>query len=127
MGSGYTVEGQKTGEEKHGGLQIEIIPSYRRGLAKWLRTECEEALRYHHMFLDESNTPAELHLKPGDTILSYPPDPGYTRPSDVGDLLDEDDATQEDDLLSVEVSQSPLSIMRNFSYNVSCRSCTMTS
>lgn len=78
------------------------------------------------MFLDESSTPAELHLTPGDTILSYSPDPGYTRPREVGDLLEEDDATQEDDLLSVQVSQSPLNRMQDFSYNVSCRSCTMT-
>ena len=36
MGSGYTVEGQVTGEEKFGGIQIEVTPSYRRrGYSFW--------------------------------------------------------------------------------------------
>lgn len=86
MGSGYTVEGQKTGEEKHGGLQIEITPAYRSGLAKWLIEETDAALDDQSLFLDDTKTPVELGLKPGQRIRSYPPDPIYTRPSVVADL-----------------------------------------
>jgi len=37
VGAGYTVEGQITGEEKFGGLQIEVIPVYRQDLKTWFR------------------------------------------------------------------------------------------
>lgn len=78
VGSGYTVEGQKTGEEKHGGLPIEIIPSFRRNLRKWLEEpgkpvasdELANCLNYNG--LNESKTPRELGLEVGSIIRLYP-------------------------------------------------------
>lgn len=87
VGSGYTVEGQKTGEEKHGGLQIEVIPSYMPGLAKWLVKDEEAALYNSGLFVQEIKTPRELGLGPGVQIKSYPPMPTYQRSCMVKDLV----------------------------------------
>jgi hypothetical protein len=94
VGSGYTVEGQKTGEEKHGGLQIEIIPSYKENLRVLLRepregTEHEiysTALDWSRR-LDELKTSAELSLLPGDKIRSYPANPTGSVPYVMLDLI----------------------------------------
>lgn len=93
MGSGYTVEGQKTGEEKHGGLQIEIIPSYQQRSKVWLREplngvepEITEALFGWSSFVDEFMTPSELKLGPGDTIRCYPATPTYEEPLEIAEL-----------------------------------------
>ncbi|OOQ82021.1 hypothetical protein PEBR_40658 [Penicillium brasilianum] len=88
LGSGYTVEGQKTGEEKHGGLQIEIIPAYRKKAQKWRAAaeEEEEALQDPRLYLDESKTPAELGLEAGSKVWVYPSPPTYRKPVEVGDL-----------------------------------------
>jgi hypothetical protein len=72
VGSGYTVEGQKTGEEKFGGLQIEIIPSYERRLRTWQPDPTRQG-RITGLFdesksLDEGKTPSELNLNPGVKI-----------------------------------------------------------
>lgn len=78
MGSGYTVEGQKTGEEKHGGLQIEIIPSFETDLRTWIKdadaTDDPENLQrtLPMITLDEHKTPLELGLAVGAKIRSYP-------------------------------------------------------
>jgi hypothetical protein len=78
VGSGYTVEGQKTGEEKHGGLQIEIIPSYEKNLRIWTKssdvpTNPDKLLDFFasSSTLAESLTPAELGLSPGAKVRSY--------------------------------------------------------
>jgi hypothetical protein len=47
LGSGATVEGQVTGEEVHGGVQLRAVGLTREALAKWraeqeLRTECSD-------------------------------------------------------------------------------------
>ena len=67
VGSGYTVEGQKTSEEKHGGLQLEVIPTLERGLRSWARN-MEEQIR--HPF-EEHLTPAQYMLQSGDVVRSY--------------------------------------------------------
>jgi hypothetical protein len=90
VGSGYTVEGQKTGEEKHGGLQIEIIPSYQNNLRAWLREPLEgttSASIDWSNTLDEQKTPSELRLNPGAKIRSYPANPTYSVPYEISDLL----------------------------------------
>ena len=103
VGSGYTVEGQKTGKEKHGGLQLEIIASYKVGLAKWLVEERDEALWDLDYFLDELKTPAELGLQAGDTIRSYPPDPTLLRDAIVDDLAEKHLTGSERGQISVNV------------------------
>lgn len=97
MGSGYTVEGQKAGEEKHGGLQIEIIPAYRQREQNWLAAAEEEELQeprlYHDRYLDESKTPAELGMVAGAKVRLYPSPPSYDRPGEVGDSVLEKEAS----------------------------------
>ncbi|EFR05201.1 integral membrane protein [Nannizzia gypsea CBS 118893] len=89
LGSGYTVESQKTGEDRHGGLQIEVIPAYRTGLRKWYFDENQRVDEFFFddgPFLDEQRTPAELGFKPGDKIRSYPADPIYHTPTTVQEM-----------------------------------------
>ena len=93
MGSGYTVEGQKTGEEKHGGLQIEIIPSYQQQLRVWLREptngvqpEITNAFFEWANTLNEFMTPSELKMSPGDAIRCYPASPTYEEPLKIAGL-----------------------------------------
>ena len=93
MGAGYTVEGQKTGEEKYGGLQIEIIPSYQQRSRVWLQEppngvepEITRASFEWPNTLDEFMTPSELKLNPGDTIRCYPASPTYEEPLKLAEL-----------------------------------------
>ncbi|KAK2846370.1 hypothetical protein FQN49_005792 [Arthroderma sp. PD_2] len=83
LGSGYTVEGQKTGEEKFGGFQIEMIPSYTQGVKKYFReplpSETVESICEGVGRLDELKTPLELGLKPGSNIRAFPPVVSYAR------------------------------------------------
>ncbi|KAI9886853.1 MAG: hypothetical protein M1823_001352 [Watsoniomyces obsoletus] len=62
LGKGYTVEGQVTGEEKFGGLQIEVVPSYDDIGKK------EFARKGEFRELAESRTPRFCCLKPGDRV-----------------------------------------------------------
>ena len=100
MGSGYTVEGQKTSEEKHGGLQIEVIPEFRARL-RWWFPDREDLAVYDSLgsasvnktqVLDEMNTPAELGFRVGDTLRSYPIEFERKVELTVGDLFTEDES-----------------------------------
>lgn len=90
VGAGYTVEGQKTGEERFGGLQIEIIPSYERGLRTWQLEHTGQggktAVFDESKNLDEWRTPSELRLSPGVKIRSYPSRPTYWAPYQISEL-----------------------------------------
>ena len=90
VGAGYTVEGQKTGEERFGGLQIEIIPSYERGLRTWQLEHAGQGGRTvvfdDSKNLDERKTPSELRLSPGVKIRSYPSHPTYWAPYQISEL-----------------------------------------
>jgi hypothetical protein len=92
VGSGYTVEGQKTREEKFGGLQIEIIPSYETGLRTYLLeatvSESATAPFDRSKILDEQKTPSELKLTPGAKIRSYPSSPTYCAPYEICDFTE---------------------------------------
>jgi hypothetical protein len=90
VGSGYTVEGQKTGEEKFGGLQIEIVPSFEPQLRTWLpepigRDTMPDSFDWPSV-LDEQKNPSELKLNPGTKIRSYPSPPTYSAPYQISDL-----------------------------------------
>ncbi|ENI00582.1 hypothetical protein COCC4DRAFT_53609 [Bipolaris maydis ATCC 48331] len=92
LGSGYTVEGQKTSEEKHGGLQLEVTPEMIQGERLW-----SYAKRHYITFrggynygsdgLKESYTPRELGCKIGDVLRSYPSDKTYRTPFRIRDLI----------------------------------------
>ncbi|KAF7511669.1 hypothetical protein GJ744_003832 [Endocarpon pusillum] len=103
LGSGYTVEGQKTGEEKYGGLQIEIIPSYKRHLRTFLPGSTKQFTAYElhdpSKKLNENKTPLELGLSAGDKIRSYPPRPTYWAAYAISDLTG--DASKEDTHINV--------------------------
>jgi hypothetical protein len=92
VGSGYTVEGQKTREEKFGGLQIEIIPSYETGLRTYLLeasvSESTTEPFVELKILDEQKTPSELKLTPGAKIRSYPSSPTYYAPYEICDFTE---------------------------------------
>lgn len=72
MGSGYSVEGQITGKEKFGGLQIEVIPSYRRHLKMWeLAPKPGEPEQVDCGYHAEYLTPEKLGLRPFDKLRTY--------------------------------------------------------
>ncbi|KAF3407965.1 hypothetical protein DPV78_000617 [Talaromyces pinophilus] len=76
MGSGYTTEGQKTGQERYGGIQIEVIPEYQRNLRKWLPGNLSASAMTAILngdssyFLPETSTPAEFSLRPEETEVN---------------------------------------------------------
>lgn len=88
MGSGYSVEGQITGTEKFGGLQIEVIPSYRQNLKVWADApKSGEPEQAYFLNFDEENTPAKLGLKPSDKLRAYPSPCNATVPLKIADLV----------------------------------------
>jgi hypothetical protein len=95
VGSGYTVEGQKTGEEKHGGLQLEIVPSYEPNLRLWSMDDFEnipktipEWYNTSKTFRGEEWTPRQINLQAGDTIKSFPVPAFWDAPCVISDLVD---------------------------------------
>ncbi|KIW90985.1 uncharacterized protein Z519_08768 [Cladophialophora bantiana CBS 173.52] len=78
LGSGYTVEGQKTGKEKHGGLRIEIIASFKTNLRTWIKYKDQSlnaAVLQHRLQydrLDEFETAREVGYEVGDEIRMCP-------------------------------------------------------
>ena len=89
MGAGYTVEGQKTGEEKFGGLQIEITPAYRSALKIWFRaTELQSKMFDYNGSLNELTSPAANGLRAGDKLRAYP-QPTRAVPLTISDLISE--------------------------------------
>ena len=93
MGSGYTVEGQKTGEEKHGGLQIEIIPAFRSDVRIWLRDsdvhdDFTTFFEFTHILrkIDELSTPRQLGFDPGTKLRVYPVPAFRSLPCSLSDI-----------------------------------------
>ncbi|OAG42872.1 hypothetical protein AYO21_02823 [Fonsecaea monophora] len=89
LGSGYTVEGQKTGEEKHGGLQIEIIPAFQERLRTWAKDQTGDisASDLEYGRLNEHSTPRQLGLGVGNTIRLYPEKAVEYVPATVADMV----------------------------------------
>ena len=83
MGSGYTVEGQVTGEEKFGGIQIEVTPSYRkRDFVFWYMGENDRSCK---TAIPEDSTPRGQGLKGGSTICMELP---RSRPAELSDFFE---------------------------------------
>lgn len=99
MGSGYTVEGQKTSEESFGGLQIEIIPEMQVSFRSFYKDDDFHIGQYSTgriyfdktMEIGEHNTPLEVGCSPGDCVRSYPRNPISSVPFSVRDLVGETD------------------------------------
>ncbi|KIW86331.1 hypothetical protein Z517_01727 [Fonsecaea pedrosoi CBS 271.37] len=89
LGSGYTVEGQKTGEEKHGGLQIEIIPAFQERLRTWAKDQTGDikASDLEYGRLNEHSTPRQLGFGVGNTIRLYPEKAVEYVPATVADMV----------------------------------------
>ena len=96
MGSGYTVEGQVTGEEKFGGIQIEVTPSYRkRGCVFWYMAE---NCRSRKTVIPEDSTPRGQSLDEGSTIYMGLP---RSRPAELRDFLELREQLAEIDCLAL--------------------------
>ncbi|CAN9310331.1 unnamed protein product [Alternaria alternata] len=83
VGSGYTVEGQKTSKEQHGGLQLEITPELFPEQRLWSYSKDKYIVKSAHDSsngLDEMKTPEQLGGKIGDILRSYPADSTYEEP-----------------------------------------------
>lgn len=93
LGSGYTIEGQKTKEEKHGGLQIEVIPELVTALRWWTRdnlvADSVPDIVNHKVRLDELKSPRELGLQIGDVIRCYPLPVCENRPITIKELCEQ--------------------------------------
>ena len=93
MGSGYTVEGQVTGEEKFGGIQIEVTPSYRRrGCSFWYMS------RYGKSPIPEGSTPREQELEGGSAIYM---ELRRSRPARLSDFFESRELLAEIDRLTL--------------------------
>ena len=96
MGSGYTVEGQVTGEEKFGGIQIEVTPSYRkRDCVFWYMGENGRPWK---TAIPEYSTPRGQSLKEGSTIYMELP---RSRPAELSDFFESREQLAEIDCLAL--------------------------
>jgi hypothetical protein len=89
VGSGYTVEGQKTSKEQHGGLQLEITPELFPKQRLWSYGKDKHIVKSARGFpsgLDEMKTPEQLGRNIGDVLRSYPADSIYEEPLKIKHL-----------------------------------------
>ena len=86
VGGGYTVEGQITGEENFGGIQIEVIPSYKKLDRMRFSYETEEGMRKN---IEEAQTPRDYGLVGGSKISVVPNPPVFVRPTRIRDFYSE--------------------------------------
>ena len=101
MGSGYTVEGQVTGEEKSGGIQIEVTPSYRKhGYVFWYMAENG---RSRKTMISEDSTPRGQSLGGGSTIYMELP---KSRPAKLSDFFETREQLAEIDCLILDATMS---------------------
>lgn len=88
VGSGYTIEGQKTGKENIGGLQIEVTPAYKSDLKIWFRDSDKEPGVFTPLQrLHEQTTPAANNIKPGDKLRVHPVPPIHEVPYNISNLV----------------------------------------
>jgi len=88
VGSGYTIEGQKTGKEDIGGLQIEVTPVYKSDLKIWCRDSNKEPGVFTPLQrLHEQTTPAANNIKPGEKLRVHPVPPVHEVPYNISDLV----------------------------------------
>ncbi|RYN81249.1 hypothetical protein AA0120_g10205 [Alternaria tenuissima] len=92
LGSGYTVEGQKTAEEKHGGFQLEITPEMLPNRRMWSRDRHQHIrIRGEHVeyfnSIKEMETPRIIGCRINDILRSYPVDLAYREPFRIKHIL----------------------------------------
>lgn len=99
--SGYTVEGQVTGEEKWGGIQIEVTPAYRSAAKHSYFIISPDGGKIH---MTEWKTPQDYGLGEGVQVEMTPYPSSFWRPAQIRDYL-RDDRQQEsrEDLQSIDL------------------------
>lgn len=85
VGSGYTVEGQVSGKETFGGIQIEVIPSYECNFYTFKHRDGQDK----HVDIAENSTPRSRGLKNGDMIKMTPEPSTFRGLARICDLLDD--------------------------------------
>ncbi|OJJ63984.1 hypothetical protein ASPSYDRAFT_26018 [Aspergillus sydowii CBS 593.65] len=85
LGSGYTVEGQVSGKETFGGIQIEVIPSYECNSYTFKHRDGQDK----HVDIAENSTPRSRGLKNGDMIKMTPEPSTFRGLARICDLLDD--------------------------------------
>jgi hypothetical protein len=105
VGGGYTVEGQITGNENFGGIQVEVIPSYQKVNMMMFSYESQDATRTHIL---EAQTPRDYKLEGGSKIAMVPNPPTFSRPPRIRDFYNEDEIVDGMQCLVLMVSQLPV-------------------
>ena len=102
MGGGYTTEAQLTGEEKIGGIQLEVTPSYRNFSSKSFSID---NLGYGRSRIAVFKTPRELLLEPGIKISMWPIPPSFRRPARVSDFMDNEQLAEQPPTLVLKIQK----------------------
>ncbi|KAH3745097.1 Ubiquitin-60S ribosomal protein L40 [Pelomyxa schiedti] len=84
LGSGYTVEGQLTGREQVGGLEIRLYPRVSKDFEAFSIGKPEADSRVP---LDITKTPRELGLQEGDLVCLESQEFERQRPARLGDIV----------------------------------------
>ncbi|KAL4766664.1 uncharacterized protein BDW70DRAFT_155322 [Aspergillus foveolatus] len=91
LGSGYTVEGQVCGKEKFGGIQIEVIPSYKQ----YTHTFSYSTKQGHVEYAAEHDTPGDHALKDGDKMVMAPQQSTFKGQARLCDFLEDSESFEE--------------------------------
>ncbi|RDW90048.1 RING finger protein [Aspergillus mulundensis] len=91
LGSGYTVEGQVTGKESVGGIQIEVIPSHERNQHTFAYTSNQG----QRLAMEEHGTPHDYYLNEKDILVTSAKLLGNPRICDLLDDAERLDGTEE--------------------------------
>ena len=105
VGSGYTAEGQITGKEKFGGIQIEVVPSYQKLNMMSFSYENQEGTWTH---IVEAQTPRDYRLEGGSKIAMVPNPPTFSRPARIHDYFSESEIINGMQCLVLKVSFMPV-------------------
>ncbi|KAF8540479.1 hypothetical protein BDD12DRAFT_804492 [Trichophaea hybrida] len=98
LGSGYTVEGQITGDEKFGGFQIEVTPAYQKLGTKSFWCEGHDG---NCIDFKESDTPRDCGLEKGKTIFMSPNPRTFYRVPKLQDFLGPEEVPEDIGSLSL--------------------------
>ncbi|KAL4818499.1 hypothetical protein BDW67DRAFT_182658 [Aspergillus spinulosporus] len=99
LGSGYTVEGQVSGKEKFGGIQIEVIPSYERDTHTFRYSTEQGRVKY----AAEHDTPGDYALKDGDKVTMAPKPSTFKGQARLCDFLDAGESFEEIESLHLKI------------------------
>jgi hypothetical protein len=106
VGSGYTVEGQVTSEEKFGGFQIEVTPAYQKLGTKtfWYEDRTGKCIN-----IEEAHTPRNHGLKEGNVVFMTPMPRKFYRAPRLREFLGPEEAPEGIARLNLKVSGSSVS------------------